>query len=314
MNKENIYTSTGIKLLHHPLVLQKLITRNIATPISLQIAPTSRCNLNCVFCSNRNREKHEDLDVNDLYFVIHSLIGERLKSVEWTGGGDPTMYNNINECIRFCKRANLDQGFITNGILLNETIDKKSLDFLKWIRISMNCLDYVDSISIPQLAETILGFSYVMNENTTDSVLQNLEDHVKRYKPKYVRIVPNCQATDLEQVLNNEKYSFLIKSWGEPYFYQGKEFKQPKHCYWGYFKPFILHDGWVYPCSSVVLNLGAEERFHEKYRWCRMTALPDKYQSEIKSFPTGNCNHCVFTKQNNIINGVIEKIRMENFI
>lgn len=314
MSKENVFTSTGVKLLHHPLVLEKLRTKNIATPISLQVAPTSRCNLSCSFCSNRNRKKHEDLDVLDLFYVIQSLREERLKSVEWTGGGDPTMYKDINECIRFCQRLGLEQGFITNGILLGSAIDKQNFKFLKWIRVSMNCLDYVEDIDIPTFNDTVLGFSYVMNNKTNSNTLVNVMEHVKKYKPSYVRIVPNCQATDEEQEENNRVFSRMIKNWGEPYFYQEKVFEKPKNCWWGYLKPFILHDGWVYPCSSVVLNLGSEERFHEKYRWCRMSALPEKYKSPVVSFPTVNCNHCVFTKQNNIVNGLIEKTGMENFI
>ena len=54
------FTSTGTKLIHHPDVVKKLQVDRIASPISLQVAPTSRCNLKCVFCSNANRSKHED--------------------------------------------------------------------------------------------------------------------------------------------------------------------------------------------------------------------------------------------------------------
>jgi len=314
MEKENVFTSTGVKLLWHGEVIEQLLLYKTASPITLQVAPTSRCSLNCSFCSNRNRQKHEDLDVLDLYVVVHELKNKGLKAIEWTGGGDPTLYKEINECIRFSERLHLDQGLITNGILLNENIEKKSLDFLKWVRISMNCLDYVDSISIPYLNSATLGFSYVMNDNTNSDVLERLNDHVLHYRPAYVRIVPNCQATDKEQEENNRKYKELVRSWGNPYFYQEKVFEQPKECFWGYFKPFLLHDGYVYPCSSVVLNLGSEERFHEKYRWCRMKELVKKYDEEISPFATTNCNHCVFTKQNNMVTQLLTPTGMENFI
>jgi MoaA/NifB/PqqE/SkfB family radical SAM enzyme len=92
MKEEDIYTSTGGKLLFHPNVVKKIIEKEKATPVSLSIAPTSKCQLNCVFCSNANREKNEELDPSDLTVFIKKLHKLGLKTIEWTGGGDPLLY------------------------------------------------------------------------------------------------------------------------------------------------------------------------------------------------------------------------------
>ena len=318
MDKINTFTSTGIKIIHHPEVIEKLQSLQ-ATPVTLQIAPTSRCNLNCVFCSNVNRGTGEDLDVSAVQDLILNIYNYGLKSVEWTGGGDPTMWHSINEMIEWLNNwshlsyLEIKQGMITNGVAVTEKISQKNLDMLTWLRISMNCLDYVPTINIPEIKGT-LGFSYVVNDKTTEDVWERLDKYVCLYRPSYVRIVPNCQATDEQQVENNRMLGEMVEKKGKPYFYQAKVFQKPDECYWCYLKPFLLHDGWVYPCSSVVLNYDAERKFHEKYRWEKMEDLPLIYAKKVRPFPTEHCNHCVFFNQNELIRSIIHPSGMEDFI
>lgn len=313
MNKEVEYTSMGNKIIHHPEVLEKL-KKNCGQPISLQIGPTSKCTLNCIFCSNVNRDKDESLNPIDLLVFIHDMKKAGAKTIEWTGGGDPSLYPPINDMIDLASKLGFEQGFITNGLGF-KNITQKSLDSLKWIRISMNCLDYVDGIEIPKLSEnTTLGFSYVINKKSIVKTLTKLKEYVKKYKPAYVRIVPDCQTSLEEQVEHNKVYAEWVEKWGEPFFYQAKVFEKPKLCYWGMVKPFLLHDGFVYRCSSVVLNADAERSFHEKYRWCKMNELKDQYNKEIVPFVPDTCNSCVFTKQNNLVHEIIHPSEMKNFI
>jgi MoaA/NifB/PqqE/SkfB family radical SAM enzyme len=312
MNSESIWTSTGIKLLQHPGVISRILAQRMAMPISIQIAPTSRCQLNCVFCSNANREKHEDLNPRLIVNTLLTLNRLGLKAVEWTGGGDPTMYEHISSVIAAADLLDLDQGFITNGVSL-KTLSQKTLSRLKWIRISMNSLDYVPDIEIPKF-HGALGFSYVMNEHTTQEVLARIDKYVKKYSPKYVRIVPNCQATELEQEENNENLSRTVSEWGKPYFYQAKTFSRPARCWWGYLKPFLLHDGYVYPCSSVVLNENSGKTFHKTYRWIAAKEISLLYSKNMFPFPTENCSHCVFRAQNDMVDSLLTNTGMENFI
>lgn len=313
INKVHTYTSTGIKLLRHTDAIYLFSKQNVGTPISLQVAPTSRCNLQCSFCSNVNRDKHEDLEYEEVISLVSKLSKIGLKTVEWTGGGDPTLWEPINEAIKYCNRLGLKQGFITNGVQLNEKIREMPLIYLTWIRISMNCLDYVKEINIPEFGGT-LGFSYVLKGWQDIGTLEKIKKYAEDHKVKYVRLVPNCQATDEEQQENNEHLPTIADRMGEPFFYQKKEFKRPQKCYWCYFKPFLLHDGYVYPCSSVVLNDNADRQFHSKYRWVPMERLVAQYSNTVNSFPTDNCDHCVFFKQNDLLTNLLELNGMEDFV
>ena len=312
MEKEQIFTSTGMKLLYHPKVIISL-QKGKVIPISLQIAPTSKCQLKCVFCSNTNRTKDEDIQWKQLTRFIEDMGILGAKTIEWTGGGDPSLYPEMNGAILYAHIRGYEQGMITNGLGFEHIIS--SLGLLKWIRISLNCLDYVDNIEIPKLSKkTTLGFSYVMNNKTTEESLLKVQKIVGKYKPEYVRIVPNCQATDEEQKRNNKHYSKVVNKMGHPYFYQAKVFGKPDKCYWGYLKPFVNFDGSVFRCSSIVLNDDAERSFHNKYRWCHISELKNVYNKPIIPYIPDNCNKCVFTKQNNLVDSIIHPNKMENFI
>lgn len=313
-DKVSVFTSTGCKLIHHPEAIARLQSHQMAMPISVQIAPTSRCQLNCIFCSNVNRKTHQDLDNFKLSEFLYEMSCANAKTIEWTGGGDPTLYYHINESIEEAEALGFEQGFITNGLGF-DNIMEKSLSFLTWMRISMNSLDYKERIEIPELPDTVtLGFSYVMNDLTSNETLARLRLHVEKYKPEYVRIVPNCQATEEEQNENNAYFSQLVESWGYPYFYQEKVFNRPLFCYWGYFKPFLLHDEYVYRCSSVVLNSSADRSFHENYRWCHMKDFPKKYHELLEPYEPIHCDHCVFEGQNELVHSIVHPNKMTKFV
>jgi len=234
------------------------------------------------------------------------------KTVEWTGGGDPTQYEYIRNAIAFAHNLEFQQGFITNGIDLVKNVGIH-IQYLDWVRISLNSLDYIGNIDIPIDYKGTLGFSYVMNEKTNSTILARVQEFVRKHKPKYVRIVPNCQISSEELRYTNVRLSRAVANWGPPYFYQAKSFSQPERCWWGYFKPFLLHDGFVYPCSSVVLNDTAEKSFHTKYRW--MSAEEYTRASELEAIPFDckDCTNCVFGEQNSLVESLMNP-EMERFV
>lgn len=311
MDKVFTYTSTGVKLLHHPDVV-KSFKDGLATPISLQVAPTSKCNLKCSFCSNVNRTIHEELNPMDLVNVVRKLRELGLKTIEFTGGGDPTLYPCINELIKEFSEYGLKVGFITNGVELHR-LSRSSLDVLTWLRISTNSLDYVSYIDIPAVSCT-LGFSYVINGKTTMDTLKKIKSMAYEHQAKYVRLVPNCQASYEEQDKNNRELPNLARELGEPFFYQTKEFRRPEECYWAYCKPFILHDGYTYPCSSVVLNDTADRQFHSRFRWVHMGDLPHVYSTELVGLSSKDCDHCVFYNQNQMLIELRNGSPMSDFV
>jgi organic radical activating enzyme len=188
---ERKFTSTKTKLLHN---LDRLVEvqSGIYRPVSIQLAPTDKCNLNCIFCSVKNRDMDE-LTYKEATAAVSDLVRLGAKTVEITGGGDPTLYGPINELLDFCLSLNLRVGLITNGILLNKKIEYQILERLTWIRVSLNGLDCMDDIYLNIPNNVVLGFSYVWNELSSKDKLEKVKSYKEKHNAAYARIVPDCR-------------------------------------------------------------------------------------------------------------------------
>ena len=135
MNKENLYTSTQTKLLHNLDRLQEMQNGHFR-PISIQLSPTNFCNLNCVMCSVANRDKSQELSLEQCTQVLTDFKKLGAKTVENTGGGDCTLFPFINELIELEASLGYNIGIITNGVKLSN-IKYENIEKLTWLRISL---------------------------------------------------------------------------------------------------------------------------------------------------------------------------------
>lgn len=306
MNTLNTFTSTGMKLFRHPELLSSW-QQGHPIPHSLQVALTEKCNLHCEFCSVRNRDGRFEFDYDDLISATDGFIGLGTKTIEITGGGEPLCYPHFDRYVKFLKKVGMKIGLITNGISIND----HPLPF-EWIRISANVYDYLGKIDIPKFDGT-LGFSYVLTEGISSiGTLREIKEIAIKNNIQYIRLVRDCLS---ENCIEDEHLEIAAEMVGSPVFFQKKEFKTPRNCYWGYFKPFLYPDGYVYPCSSIVLNPDAYKSFHESYRICHWTEIGNIWKFKPFSLTnTEKCSRCVFTKQNEILEYSLNIQQHEDFI
>lgn len=297
MELEQQFTSTIAKLLHQSDRFKEWES-GILRPISLQLAPTDRCNLNCDFCSVKKRDGDE-LSFNKICSAVTKLKLMGLKTVELTGGGDPTMYKDIEALIWFLHANVLECGFITNGIRLFK-ISQHCLDTLSWIRISMNCLDYVDDIDIPPIAEsTTLGFSYVVNDRMTEDTVTKILNKMDEVNVEYLRLVPNCLSEDT--IKSSEEMITRFGLFDNPkVFYQQKSRQVPHHCRIGYLKPYLNADGYFYHCSANPL---IDRKFHPDFRMGRIDEIDKIWSEPYTAFDTRACQEgkCFFKEHNDFL-------------
>ena len=314
MNPESTYVSTGQKLFRNPELLINWVNGK-PKPNSLQVALTEECTLRCSFCSVANREKKFVFEYNDLISATQKFIDLGIKTVEATGGGDPLCYDRLCDYIDFCYSNNLQIGLITNGIFINKVLTTDQRNKLTWIRISANTLDYRSHLDLPTDYTGTLGFSYCYHSESTVERLKHIREVAIDNNVEYVRLVPNCIATLEEQNENNKKLLALATELGPPIFYQTKTFKTPANCYWGYMKPFLYPDNFVYACSSSPLNEDANKQFNPIYRWFHWTDTDKIYNSPITScIDTSHCSHCVFSGQNELLEYALNEQTHDKFI
>lgn len=159
----NTFTSTGIKYLRHPQMVRGLQS-GCPKPQSIQVSPTNVCNLRCVFCSVDERDRRLMWTTDDLKEALRVFRRLGAGTVEFSGGGDPTMYEALPEIVAEARRLRLKLGMITNGLKLKD-LPAATLEAFQWIRVSIVTLDYYETLELPKWpAETTLGMSYVLSQ------------------------------------------------------------------------------------------------------------------------------------------------------
>ncbi len=308
MDKEQEFTSTLIKLLRHPDRLKEM-SLGIWKPITLQVSPTDKCNLNCDFCSVSKR-KGDTIKISNLEQAIDDFVDLGIQSMEITGGGDPTMYQDINRLIDYGHQKGLSMGMITNGLCLSN-IEQEQLDKLDWLRVSLSYLDFAPGVQfhIPQIKGT-LGFSYVWNKTSNRRKIEKINALAIFHNAEYVRIVPDCKNVEEQQVYKKQMEEFIEEF--PNMFFQSKPYDVHKKCQMGKIKPFLNSDGNVYHCSAAPLY---EERFSEKWKICHMSQIKDTW----KHFPemdTFSCEKgkCFYSEQNKLLHQLEGTVKHDKFI
>lgn len=293
---EQQYTSTTAKLLCHPDRFKEW-RKGKYQPITLQLAPTDKCNLKCSFCSVAQR-KGDELAFQDIKQAIYDLKEHGLKAVELTGGGDPTMYPQINYLLMWLLSLGLKVGMITNGVSIMGKVAQTTLDQLQWLRISLNSLDYIPTLVIPNIMGT-LGFSYVINDKSTGDTARRIKALIDKHHPAYVRIVPNCLSMEsIIQCLEIAKKTGLSDL--DRTFLQAKKYHVPKNCHIGYLKPFLAPDGYFYHCSANPL---LERKFHPKFRMGHWDEVNKIWGGDFASADVTQCQEgkCFFKEHNDFL-------------
>ena len=326
MEKLDTYTSTGAKYIRHPEMIESL-RNGIGRPQSLQIALTNRCNLKCVFCSVAERELKQQWDYTELRKAIDSFMSVGIKTIEFSGGGEPTLYPDFRHIVSSCYSRGLKIGLITNGLKLKDYQD--ILPFFNWIRISMVALDYQEAVDLPdEFPDNVtIGMSYVVGQKEYQGKrthwesdfeqLMKIKNYAIKYNVKFIRIVPECFADAYEMSQLHEYYQDFCNAAGTPslFLFQPKRPKQAEYCFMDAVKPWLHVDGYVYPCNSIILNTDANRDFAPQYRLCHWTEIENYYKNRgNQSLDVSRCDRCTFVSNNEIIKELMQPIEHGEFV
>lgn len=107
----------------------------------MQVESAIACNLRCVMCPWREITKNAQnrgLMSQEVWEAIRPYLAD-VKSIDFTGGGEPLLQPKLEEWIAEAKNAGCETGFLSNGMLLRKDKLKGLLDAgLDWICISMD--------------------------------------------------------------------------------------------------------------------------------------------------------------------------------
>lgn len=191
-------------------------------PVMMDLHPTLACQNKCYFCVSENVnvtgvehpnfDRKKSIPWEDLKRVIREWKDMGIKSVQLTGGGEPTLYGNFADLMAELN-GNFKVGLITNGILL-EKYPKEILQTCDWVRVSLDAASFgtyknikgtghfntvIDGLvslleSKKSLNEdTRIGVAFIITpENISDIerlpfILDNLTDNGRLLMPNYIQ-------------------------------------------------------------------------------------------------------------------------------
>lgn len=306
--EEHKFTSTGVKFWKHTDKMYGYLGNNGNTIISTHISPEGRCNLNCSYCSVKQRTKHFRIELPVIKDYITKLCSRGLRAVIITGGGEPTLYEHFNEMVDWIKNdMGLSVALITNGTLADRV---KVWDAFSWVRISLNMFKgWQDKIYVPKEKlnpDCVLGCSFIYVGQDLET-FKAVHTFAEKLGSEYIRVLPDCLWDQAQLLKEHEKAKNILSSLESSLFFQ--QFKihgtpQTEVCHQAFFRPYLseVGGGTLYPCDSLVLN-DKLEKFDEQYQICKAQDVLKFLDGEIKMKfrPSDLCDGCVFTDNVNML-------------
>lgn len=104
------------------------------------IYPNYICNFDCVGCEyNRiNRSENTQMDFTRLLRLLEELRALGVVSLEFCGGGEPTLYPQLDKIIMRGRRLGFSIGLLTNGSNILGKLAKTIVRELSYVRISLD--------------------------------------------------------------------------------------------------------------------------------------------------------------------------------
>ena len=127
-------------------------------PINVEIDLSNRCSLGCEWCHfaythtrgplKGKREKPEGavlggdlMDQQLIAQILDQLSEAGVRSITWTGGGEPTLHPHFNSAVIYADLLDLPQGIYTHGGHIDDHRARLLKDALTFVYVSLDAAD-----------------------------------------------------------------------------------------------------------------------------------------------------------------------------
>jgi MoaA/NifB/PqqE/SkfB family radical SAM enzyme len=169
-------------------------------PYSLELSPTLRCNLNCLFCWRYGKKVNygKELTLEEYKRILEEANRLKVKEVRIIGGGEPLLRKDTFELMKEVKKYGMFGYICTNGMLFSEKMIKK-LVTIGWdhVKISLHGPDKKTQDSLAQ------GRSF-------DKIIKNIKSFVE-WKKKLKAEKPKLEIGLVLNRMNFRKVVPMLK-------------------------------------------------------------------------------------------------------
>ena len=130
-----------LKLLFHTRKINEWLDGENIYPILVEFDLSNKCNHRCKFCTFDYIKDRSTIDTDIVIKAIDDFGWGGVKSINWTGGGEPLIHKDFAKIVRHAKVFEIEQGIFTNGVLLDDEKMEAILDTHSWIRFSIDSSD-----------------------------------------------------------------------------------------------------------------------------------------------------------------------------
>jgi len=136
----NLKQFNPMKILNHWDTINAILKGWNPPPISCEIDPSNLCNHDCIWCMYHDfkEERNVKIPKDRMFNLIRELGQGGVKSVTFTGGGEPLTNPATVEGLYKVREASMEVGLVTNGGLMNKDICKEIVDTCLFLRISLD--------------------------------------------------------------------------------------------------------------------------------------------------------------------------------
>jgi len=267
--KDELRFSPGLKLMNHKEFGMYLAGEQIS-PINVEISPSGRCGAKCPDCFYRqNNSELKGLDAalfkeSRMEGLVEELAGVGVKSISWTGGGNPDNHPSFPKFAEWAHWAKLQQGLFTNAT--NEVKYDPSL--FEWIRVTQTEKPLNEAIIKDLRPVKTLGICINYGGPQDDGHLRNALEmaerlHDSRESPEhdtYVQVRPALKIKGERIKVNMPEIDHPLVTLTDYKFLGSNTHRGYKVCEGFHFEPFIWQDGDVDVCGyhrkDPAFNLG----------------------------------------------------------
>jgi MoaA/NifB/PqqE/SkfB family radical SAM enzyme len=337
---------TKYKIFHYGEKLDSLPMQNpkVMPPLQVRIKPTNVCAHHCWYCAYRAEDLQlgKDMVIKDhiprekMMEIVDDLIEMNVKSVTFSGGGDPFHYPYLLETVKKLSTSSVKFASLTHGGLLSGEIAEVFANHATWVRVSIDGWDDESyaryrGVKVGEFTKVMqnmqnfkklggacyLGVSLVVDKDNAEHIFDFVSrlkeigvDSVKisacivsnsaKENNEYHRVffdVAKEQAMRAASELSDDKFEVY-----DSYHELEEKFDKPYHwCPYLQICPVIGADLNVYACHDKAYNLdnGVICSIKDK-------SFKEAWMSSKEQFfdidPSVTCNnHCVVNEKNKMV-------------
>lgn len=129
-----------LKLLRHADKVQAMLRQEVVYPISVEIDLSNVCNHGCPWCSFNGfrQENWKHFDGDRALTLLEELKAVGVKSVTFTGGGEPLVHPRAADIFRQAATLGLEFGVVTNGRKLEGPVADVIAQHATFVRVSLD--------------------------------------------------------------------------------------------------------------------------------------------------------------------------------